>query len=373
MNYFAYNIFNFGHKAIWAPYFISTEGYGKDTFIDLIQLALGNYNRHFLKTDGYQFLNPQWTSALEHKAFVFVNEVYASVGQSGAKAEQAWHLVKDRITNETSIRISTKYQTDRNIQQPTNYAFASNTTNGLRYSKTERRLLVVHLDRHHKNENFRDAKNAVSEDFDLIYRIFDQCSILPNTIRTSPNEKREIREAVLTVFRDFSPKETWDADFNPRGHAYQTPEFLEIANYTVEPHEAAFEEVLEDPEIGFVTPQTIFYTPLRQLVQGYFESRRILHQFSDQKLKDIIRTRGYIAVVGTNVTLKHILKDQAMHYKMPVSPVYVSSSYHQLDWQLKHKDIYSYLRSLYSIYEQQLISNEFDVIPSEPQDGEFLQ
>ncbi len=272
LNYIAHNIFNIGHKVQWAPFIVTTEGYGKDTFIHLFEIALGKYRKHFLKIEGFKFFDPQWTSLLEHRSFVHVNEVYAAPkGKNTAASDRdrVFNMIKDRITDADSMRISTKYQTDRLVQQSTNYSFTSNSKDGITFPSSERRLFVLWPERHH--ENPLESKQEIQPTVSYIWNLLHTFGIGGNTRidLTSPthNSARDLaRESILSFFGPYAQKENWHKEFRPSGEAYRTKEFYEMSDLGRDMLHETIDDLIEDISTPYVTDTYICLNALSQLV-----------------------------------------------------------------------------------------------------------
>lgn len=278
LNYIAHNVFFIGKKVQWAPLIITSEGYGKDTMMHLMEVALGKYRKHFLKLDGVKFFDPQWTSILEHRSFVHVNEVYVTsqnIGSGKGGRERIYNVIKDRITDADSLRISAKYQADRVIQQVTNYSFTSNALDAITFPNTERRLLVLWPERYH--DNFKSAKENSRSTIKFIWNLLHEFGIGGHSYKYDEKKsltRKLIREAILAYFGEYSIQENWHKEFKPSGEAYRTKEFFEMANLNRDQMHDIIEELIESDTNAYVTPFYICLTPL-------------LHQLSDE-----YRTRG---------------------------------------------------------------------------------
>lgn len=279
LNYLAHNIFYIGRKVQWAPIVITTEGYGKDTMMHLVEVALGKYRKHFLKMDGGKFFDPQWTSLLEHRSFVHVNEVYiSSQNLGGAKngREKIYNVIKDRITDADSLRISAKYQTDRVIQQVTNYSFTSNAIDALCFPNTERRLLVLWPERYHTD--FTKAKDNLKPVLTEIWSLLKEFGIGGHAYKHDEKKslhRKLIREAVLAYIGPYAQPENWDEDFKPSNEAYRTKEFYEMADMNRDQMFDLIEELIENETNAYVTPYYVCLTPLLHQLSTEYRTRGI--------------------------------------------------------------------------------------------------
>lgn len=278
LNYIAYNIFNLGYKVQWAPLVVTTEGYGKDTFMHLLEVALGKYRKHFLKIDGAKFLDPQWTSMLEHRSFIHVNEVYAGTSKRSpaSEREKIFNTIKDRITDSDAMRISTKYQNDRVIQQVTNYSFTSNAMDALTFSRTERRLLVLWPERYHENPT--ESKAEIRPILEFIWTLLHSFGIGSQHYRFTDKDnqlRNQIREAVLSYFGYYGRPENYHPEFRPSGEAYRTPEFYEMSNLNRDVLHDSIDEMIADDANVYITKSYCCVNQLLVLLNDHYRTNNI--------------------------------------------------------------------------------------------------
>ena len=298
LNYMAYNIFFLGKKVQWAPIVITTEGYGKDTVMHLIEVALGRYRKHFLKIDGLKFFDPQWTSILEHRSFVHVNEVYvtsSAKSNTHTEREKIYNVIKDRITDADSLRISTKYQNDRVIQQVTNYSFTSNALDALAFPSTERRLLVLWPERYH--DDFKTSKENIKESLSNIWDMLHAFGIGGHNESSYDNTsitKKLLRESVLSFFGEYARPENWHSEFKPSGEAYRTKEFYEMADLSRDVLQDIVDELIEDEQNPYTTPFYVCLMPYLYQVTEAYKMRNLRNMPTRSELIMALKNRGFI-------------------------------------------------------------------------------
>lgn len=294
LNYLAHAIFNFGDKMKWAPLISTNEGFGKDLVMHLIQVALGNYNRYYTKTSGDDFFKSSWTAYLEFKALVYVNEVSVT----GNDAYNNYNKVKSLITESDYMPIKEKYQEDRSIRQSTNYVFSTNTHNPLPIPPTERRIFLMKPEENHYSEYAKlrlDIKPTLGYLWGIVnlFGYADVTASRPNT-KNLDDLKKQVRMAVLVYFHSFI--ENIHPEFDPKGHAKITPEFLRMQETSKLNHESILDLIIEDAEVKyaneFFISRRLTYDEIVQRGKDYDRSFRMTHNTFYQMLS----SKGYIRV-----------------------------------------------------------------------------
>jgi hypothetical protein len=304
-NFLAWNVFNMGDKILWAPLIVTTEGHGKDTFMHIFESALGRHRRYYLKTDGFKFFDPAWTVFLEHRAFIYVNEIYAAAVHGRAKAEGIFNSIKDLITQSESIRISAKFQKDRTINQVTNYFFSSNSTTGFVFSPTERRLFILQPENYHSN--YKNAKADANTSLEYIWKCLHQLGIGSTKRNKSESVRNQIRAAFLHFFHEYYTPDQRDEDFKPKGHAYKTPEFFEIAELNQDQNLDIINSIIADERIPYANEYFVAYSAC----QNDFIDR--IKQFrttgSALSLQVLLEKAGYTNIKNFPFQFKHTYDD----------------------------------------------------------------
>lgn len=308
LNYIAYNIFKLGNKVQWAPFIVTTEGYGKDTFIHLFEIALGKYRKHFLKIEGFKFFDPQWTSLLEHRSFVHVNEVYATPKGKYSTAgdrDRVFNMIKDRITDADSMRISTKYQTDRLVQQSTNYSFTSNSKDGITFPASERRLFVLWPERHHINpfESKQEIQPTVSYIWSLLHTFGIGGNTRVDINSPTQNSMRNLaRESILSYFGPYAEKENWHPEFKPSGEAFKTKEFYEMSDLGRDMLNETIDDLIEDISTPYVTDTYICLSALSHLIMEKYRRSGYTQYPQKSELIVYLHQLGYSDIINARST-----------------------------------------------------------------------
>jgi hypothetical protein len=256
LNFLAHCVFEPGHKIPWAPYIMTSEGYGKGLLMHLFSAALGKHARYYRKVPGEKFFDEQWTNYLEGKYFLYVDEIYFS---GIKKIREIFNKKKSCFTDSSDVVIESKGINARYVKQVINYALTTNEKSRIPCNTTERRLFVMDPERYHSD--YEQSKQDILPSFDFLFNLCRQVRLATEQ-GTYSRDVKELRQALLSYFYEYYLPDNRDSDFKINGEALKTEEFFELSELGKDHASEVASTILTDEKnINWANRYYVLYRP----------------------------------------------------------------------------------------------------------------